>query len=133
MCNESHLEISWSIDTTYKTGSKLKGTTIYFSGILKQPKGRILRGLLNGVPFTMVSFCLLGISFLFAGLIPLLGKDVNPWITRIGLLTFECAAPSAALVSSVVKYVLWPTALARSQSNTALLKNKRTLIKHNGK
>eukprot|EP00545_Synedropsis_sp_CCMP1620_P012493 CAMPEP_0119011148 /NCGR_PEP_ID=MMETSP1176-20130426/5485_1 /TAXON_ID=265551 /ORGANISM="Synedropsis recta cf, Strain CCMP1620" /LENGTH=175 /DNA_ID=CAMNT_0006963925 /DNA_START=243 /DNA_END=770 /DNA_ORIENTATION=- len=58
--------------------------------------------------------------------------DVSPWLLRVALLLFECAAPTALLVSAVVKYVLWPMALKQGSGNSFVLSHPITLLEHNG-
>jgi len=50
-------------------------------------------------------------------------------VSRICILLFEISAPAAMLVSVVVKYVLWPKALAGNGS--ANLKQFKILLQHN--
>ncbi len=93
--------------------------------------------------FTSWSWNLLGFSFAFSGLLTLyvddLAKDYDPseiihfphmkLASRICILLFEISAPAAMLVSVVVKYVLWPKALAGHGS--ANLKQFKILLQHN--
>ena len=121
----------WDQQTDYDKGSKLKTITIQFRGILKQPDRSIARGLLVMSSFTMISFLLTGIAFVMAGMVPLL-ENPSPWFLRVALLSFECAAPTSFLISAVVKYVLWPTALEIGSSNTNVFKDPLCLFEHNG-
>ena len=81
--------------------------------------------------FTMISFWLTGISFFLCG-IAALTETPSPWLLRVALLSAECAAPTSLLISAVVKYVLWPQALAQGSSNTEIFKDPQGLLKHNG-
>ena len=88
-------------------GSKLPGGTVDMLGWRTQGF------------YTSWAWNLLGLSFFFGGLIPLLvvvhemmGTEekikINPWLLRLALITFEIAAPSAFLTSFIVTYGLWP-------------------------
>ena len=111
----SHLQLKREIlKINYLKGSRLKTLPI------------ILEGWKNQMMFTSWSWNLLGLSFAFSGLLTLYvdnqSEEYDPseissfpymkWAPRISILLFETAAPAAMLVSVVVKYVLWPKALA---------------------
>ena len=110
----------WELKPSYLPRSKLRRNTIQMRGIRTQ------------FPYTSLTWNLLGLSFGLSAYIAFMarnGQDVNRWILRAALLTWETAAPSTLLVSSIVRYVLWPTAL--KYGTTAGCKSRRSLIWHN--
>jgi hypothetical protein len=89
-----------------------------------------MTGFQTQLPFTSWSWNLLGVSFALNGTIALNSQnDISPWLLRIALLVFEMAAPTALLVSFVIRYVIWPRAL--QQGNMTQLKSPMVLIWHN--
>lgn len=110
---------------TYRPKSKLQAAPLIFSGLSTQ------------VFFTQWAWNMLTVSFFLSGLIPLLvanGKaDVvksNPWLLRTALISFEIASPTALLVASVIKYVIWPR-LLHNNCSTIHLQSFATLMMHN--
>ena len=86
---------------TYLPHSKLKPAPIRLVG---------LRSL---APFTLWCWVLLGVTFALTGSVPLLYATnrtdlIHPWHLRLALMSFEVSAPCAFLVSTAVKYALWP-------------------------
>ena len=53
-----------------------------------------------------------------------------PWITSLGLLLWEVAAPVTFLIGAVVKYALWP-ATVKSQGHGGSFLTARALLQHN--
>lgn len=110
----------WDLKPSYLPTSKLRKNVIKMRGIRTQ------------FPYTSVTWNLLGLSFGLSAYIAFMarnGHDVDQWILRVALLTWETVAPSTLLVSSIVRYVLWPTAL--KYGTTARCKSRRSLIWHN--
>lgn len=110
----------WESKVTYLPTSKLRKHPTKFNGIRTQ------------FPFTSVSWNVLGVSFGLSAYIAVMtriNRDVNPWILRAALLTWEMAAPNTLLVSAVVRYAIWPTALKHGSS--ASCKTWRALLWHN--
>jgi hypothetical protein len=113
-------------------GSKLPGGTVDMLGWRTQGF------------YTSWAWNLLGLSFFFGGLIPLLvvvhemmGTEekikINPWLLRLALITFEIAAPSAFLTSFIVTYGLWPQGYKQhGPSGTVGFKGPTNIIQHNG-
>lgn len=126
----------WDQHTDYEPQSNLRTITIRFRGILLQPDRSIRSGLLTMSSFGMMSWFVLGMAFFFSGVISFMQvvgmRNVPQWLLRIAVLLFECAAPSTLLVSTVVKYVLWPMALDQGSANTEAFRNPVTLLEHNG-
>lgn len=105
----------WILRSSYLKGSKLKMVPVVMSGAKTM------------APFTSVSWILLGVSFTLSSFIAMKGannESVAPWILRTALCVWEVAAPNSLLVSSVIRYAIWPTNLARG-SPTAPLKSVR--------
>jgi hypothetical protein len=106
---------------TYLAGSKLKrGVSIR------------LKGIKSLCPFTCWSWILLGISFTLNAYIAVQGAagiSVDPWLLRVALCVWEISAPCTLLVSSVIRYAIWPFVLANG--NTLTLKTCRVMIMHN--
>lgn len=129
---------SWDQQTVYdKDRSKLKGITIPFRGIFRHPTFSIFSGLATLSSFTMVSWIVLGLSFFFAGISAYQAgenniEDIPRWWIQAALILWQCAAPSAVLVSTTVKYVLWPMALQYESSNAEVFAHPLTLLEHNG-
>lgn len=121
----------------YLKGSKLRSIPVDFSGIKSQAF------------FTSWCWNILGLSFLLSGLTTLYidqqimstnsteeeimhmisSKSHMKYILRATVLSFEVAAPLSMLVSAVVRYALWPKALAGN--GTDELKQTHILIQHN--
>jgi len=111
----------WSKMTRYMPRSKLKSVKIQITGLKTQ------------FPFTSWSWNLLGVSFGLNAYIAFLAatqNHISPWLLRTALLTFETAVPCALLVSSVVRYVIWPNVLKQGGSAEGL-KHPRALLMHN--
>jgi hypothetical protein len=107
-----------------------------------------LGGVRSSLAFTSWSWNLLGLFFLCSGLLTLyvdsqdtnnssftsLLLDHDPILVKIAsqlsLLLLEIAAPTAMLVSVIVRYVLWPIGL-RGNNGTDGLKRPLILIQHN--
>jgi hypothetical protein len=93
-----------------------------------------LHGLYSHAPFTMWSWILLGVSF---GLNAYLASGGIPppavWLVRTAILLYEVVAPTTLLVSTVVKYAIWPALLQNGTGSdpTAPLKLPRVLAYHN--
>mgnify|MGYP004076701403 CR=1 FL=1 len=108
---------------SYRPGSKLRS--------MKLP----LVGWKSLTPFTLWSWVLLGVHFALSGTIPLLvvmGRDVQPWHLRLALVTFEVSAPCAFLVSTIVRYVLWPhTYRAKGSEGTTVFRDFDGIVTHN--
>lgn len=89
--------------------------------------------------YTSWAWNLLGLSFFLGGMIPMLiaygREDIlqkYPWILRAALISFEVAAPSALLTSSIVTYALWPKAYKdHGASGTKGFKGWIGLLQHN--
>jgi hypothetical protein len=112
----------WTLHTVYKPDTKLIRSSIKVTGI------RTL------FPFTSWSWILLGFSFSFNGMIAIqvdrgAEDDIQPWMRRAALVLFEIAAPFALLVSSVVRYAIWPAVLAAG--NPHELGSFRNQLMHN--
>lgn len=94
----------WMLHTIYKPQTTLIRSSIKVTGV------RTL------FPFTSWSWILLGFSFTINGMIAVqvdrgAENDIHPWTLRAGLILFEIAAPFALLVSTVVRYAIWPAVL----------------------
>lgn len=112
----------WTIYTNYKPKSQLNNSYIYLSG---------LRTLFQ---FTSWSWIFLGFSYSLCGYIALqvsLGNesDIDPWMLRAALALYEIASPFALLVSSVVRYAIWPVAEKGGKPHT--LTSFRNQMMHN--
>mmetsp|Transcript_25698 Transcript_25698/g.37896 ORF Transcript_25698/g.37896 Transcript_25698/m.37896 type:complete len:323 (+) Transcript_25698:58-1026(+) len=110
---------------TYLPQSKLKSAPLSLVG---------LRSL---APFTWWCWVLLGVTFVLTGTISMLFAIdrtdlIHPWHLRLALLSFEISAPCAFLVSTVVKYALWPH-LYRSKGSegTKVFQSFMGIVTHN--
>ena len=56
--------------------------------------------------------------------------DIPVWLLRMALLVYETAAPQTLLVSTVVRYAIWPQVL-KGTGDTSDLAHPRTLLWHN--
>mmetsp|Transcript_58739 Transcript_58739/g.174780 ORF Transcript_58739/g.174780 Transcript_58739/m.174780 type:complete len:315 (-) Transcript_58739:202-1146(-) len=111
-----------TVKSTYLPESKLKPATFRLTGF----KGQC--------SFTFWCWNLLGTSFLLSGYattVAVRGNEVNPWVLRLALLTFEASAPLAFLVSAVVRYALWPNALKHGPEGTAIFRFWVARVVHN--
>jgi hypothetical protein len=96
-----------------------------------------LKGVRAIATFTWWSFLLLGLSFLSSALITLLAafdkrEFIHPWLLRFAFLSFEISAPTGFLVSTVVRYALWPASLkAKGPDGTAPFRSFYGLVTHN--
>jgi hypothetical protein len=112
----------WTMYTIYKRNSKLNNSYVKLKGI------RTL------FPFTSWSWILLGLSFSFHAMIAIqvergaAGK-IEPWMMGTALILFEIAAPFSLLVSSVVRYAIWPAVLKGGKPHS--LNGFRNQMMHN--
>jgi hypothetical protein len=101
-----------------------------------------LRGFFSHAPFTMWSWLLLGISFGLNGYLAFLGVDPASRIhgapptmlLRTAVILYEGVAPTTILVSTVVRYAMWPALLRQKGGDkdpSAFLKIFRYLVYHN--
>lgn len=110
---------------TYLPQSKLKAAPIRLVG---------LRSL---APFTLWCWVLLGVTFALTGTVPLLYATnrtdlIHPWHLRLALMSFEVSAPCAFLVSTAVKYALWPHAYRNKGSEgTKIFRSFYGIVTHN--
>jgi hypothetical protein len=113
----------WTQEISYLPSSKLK-----------RVQNR-LRGLRTLGPFTSVAWNLLGAAFGLCGYVALMAErsnneKPNPWLLRSALVLWEIAAPYTLLVSSVIRYVIWPRLIA-TKGSTVNLKTLRNILMHN--
>lgn len=109
------------IEPTYLPRSRLRPTTIVVNGI------KVL------FPFTAWGWNLLGLQFAMSSFIAFRlqsSLSVPMWWMRCTFILWETTAPITLMVSSVVKYAIWPTVLKRGQ-DTSVLKTHRALLQHN--
>ena len=110
---------------------------IFVATNYKSPKTKLintsfsLTGFKTLTMFTHWSWIMLGISFSLNGAIALdtyfgYHHHITKWMVRIGLISFEIAAPISFLVSAVVAHVIWPNCI-----NLSDLQHPRTLVWHN--
>ena len=122
-CISIHVTVfakGWEMRPNYLPASKLRKNIIQMRGIRTQ------------LPYTSVTWNLLGLSFGLSSYIAYMAKneqDVNQWILRAALLIWETAAPNTLLVSAVVRYAIWPAAL--KHGSTASCKSWLALVWHN--
>lgn len=96
-----------------------------------------LTGVRTIATFTWWSFLLLGLSFLSSATISILvalGKEefIPSWFFRFAFLSFEISAPGGFLVSTVVRYALWPASLkAKGPDGTLPFRSFYGLVTHN--
>lgn len=95
----------WDVYAHYRPQSKLRRRHIQ------------LRGFGTLCPFTAWCWLLLGLSFTFNGSIAWAADTgrvdlIEPWMLRTALILWELSAPFALLVSSVIRYAIWPAVLA---------------------
>mmetsp|Transcript_24864 Transcript_24864/g.30564 ORF Transcript_24864/g.30564 Transcript_24864/m.30564 type:complete len:318 (+) Transcript_24864:116-1069(+) len=113
----------------YASKSKLKPLPINLDGIRSQGM------------FTSLSWNLLTVSFALNGLITLYAVDHNTngllhsivthkWVLRFAIIIFEIAAPTSMLVSSVVRYALWPQAI-KGVNGSKGFRRTVALMQHN--
>jgi hypothetical protein len=112
----------WQVFSNYKPHSKLRREFIK------------LKGLGTLCPFTSWCWLFLGLSFLLNGSIALaVDMDrsdlIQPWMLRTAIVLWELSAPFALLVSTVIKYVIWPVALAGGKPHN--LTGFRNQLQHN--
>mmetsp|Transcript_29109 Transcript_29109/g.70294 ORF Transcript_29109/g.70294 Transcript_29109/m.70294 type:complete len:230 (+) Transcript_29109:56-745(+) len=107
---------------------------------VKKPQTKILKSVIHmkGIrtffPFTSWSWVLLGLCFSINGYIALTvgageSDKIQPWMLRAGLILFEISAPFALLVSSVVRYAIWPAVLKSGKPHE--LDSFRNQMMHN--
>ena len=88
-----------------------------------------LSGYKTMLPFTSLSWNLLGLSFslnAYIGFRGAAGQPVNIWILRAAVILWDIAAPFTLLVAAVVRYAIWPAVL-RKTGLTAALKSFRNV------
>ena len=123
----------WDVYPNYKPQSKLRRVHIP------------LKGIGTMCPFTSWSWFLLGVGFLCRGTIALAAHKVaaetetapewavsvleNLWIFRAALILWELSAPFAILVSTVIKYAIWPEAIKGGKPHN--LAGFRNQLQHN--
>ena len=112
----------WDVYANYKPQSKLRREYIQ------------LRGLGTLCPFTSWCWCFLGLAFLCNGSIALAVDQnrfdlIQPWMLRTALVLSELAFPFALLVSTAVKYAIWPAVLAGGKPHN--LAGFRNQMQHN--
>jgi hypothetical protein len=117
------LSKGWLVYANYKPNSKLRRD--YFIPI---------KGFGTLCPFTSWCWCFLGLAFLFNGSIALavdLGKAhvIQPWMLRTAMVLSEISFPFALLVSTAVKYAIWPAVLAGGRPHN--LAGFRNQMQHN--
>lgn len=122
----------WVQTTNYKPGSKLQSNVKI-----------VMKGRRTLFPFTSWSWILLGISYTSHGILALavshwgetyvLEKlhQMSPWILRIILFVWQTAAPSAFLVSTVIRYAIWDVVKKLGPGKTDGLKHPRNMMSHN--
>ena len=112
----------WQVFSNYKPHSKLRREFIQ------------LKGLGTLCPFTSWCWLFLGLSFLLNGTIALaVDMDrtdlIEPWMLRTAIVLWELCAPFALLVSTVIKYAIWPVVLAGGKPHN--LAGFRNQLQHN--
>jgi hypothetical protein len=122
----------WEQDTEYFDGSKLcPCLDIPFRGMWTERPTSFSRGLMTLSSFTMWAWLLEGVAFLLLGVLAFSPQE-HVYLNRVTVVLWEMAAPTSLLVSSIVKYVLWPTALNGGNTNNAnILKHPCALLEHN--
>ncbi|KAG7365281.1 hypothetical protein IV203_038484 [Nitzschia inconspicua] len=113
----------WYVYANYKSASKLRRD--YFIR---------LKGLGTLCPFTSWCWFFLGQAFLLNGWIAMavdLGMEdtIQPWMMRTALVLSEISFPFALLVSTAVKYAIWPAVLAGGKPHN--LAGFRNQMQHN--
>ena len=128
------IETGWTLYTNYRPQSKLKNTWITLTGIATM------------CPFTSWSYYLLALNFTFSGFIALSSGDDDDddnfgtislmnqicsqtWFLRCAIVFWEISGPFTLLVSSVVRYAIWPIVLRGGKPHT--LDNFRNQMMHN--
>jgi hypothetical protein len=136
---------AWEQDTVYwfaaPASSKLTVVQqIPFRGVFRAQPASIRSGLMTWSSFTMWAWIMEGWTFVLLGVLTLLPPDTSPqlhvqhqWLYRIALIGWEISAPTSILVSSVVKYVLWPECAENSAKYRThnVLKHPGALLEHN--
>lgn len=94
-----------------------------------------LRGIKTMIPFTSLSWNMLGLSFSLNAYITYsvvqgTSEDLDPRLLRFAMLLWECAAPFTLLVAAVIRYAIWPKVLAVGGDSTNL-KQWRNKLMHN--
>ena len=119
------------------TRTEVKLTPVYRPNTKLSPKIIRLDGLRRLYFFTWWSFLLLTLSFLSSGTIPVMvsmgmEEQISPWLLRFALVSFEISTPVAFLVSSAVRYALWPAVLnKRGPTGTTNFTEFDALVSHN--
>jgi len=115
-----------SLSTNYLKETKLRSIPITLIGMKTQ------------YMFTSWSWNLLALCFGINGTMTLLVEydldhllppQLKVYLMRAGLLLFEISAPTAMLVSFIVRYALWPNALRNGQTDS--FKTIPSLLQHN--
>jgi len=149
----------WERSTSYYEGSRLVPVPrIEFRGAFAVRPRSLRRGIGLLSAFTRCCWAVECAAFLLLGIIPLVllyknsstayvddsndvhGNVIHPvrirddpipqWTYRLAVLAWEIAAPASLLVSTVVKYVLWPVAM-NDDNNRKLIKHPSLLLEHN--
>ena len=122
----------WEQDTEYYPGSKLQPQyQLPFRGVLVERPYSLSRGLLTMSSFTMWAWCLEGIAFWLLAYVAATATT-SSFVCRLAVILWEIAAPTSLLVSSIVKYVLWPHALqGNGTANADVFKHPGALLEHN--
>jgi len=113
----------------YLKGSKLQRLPITMNGVRSQ------------MMFTAWTWNLLGLAFALNGMVTLLiaynhnDDEIHvpaylQNLMRCAVLTFEMSAPTSMMVSSFVRYILWPRAL--KNGDTINFRSMLSLLQHNG-
>lgn len=119
------------------TRAEVKLMPVYRPNTKLSPKIIRLDGLRRLYFFTWWSFLLLTLSFLSSGTIPIMvsmgmEEQISPWLLRFALVSFEISTPVAFLVSSAVRYALWPAVLnKRGPTGTTNFTEFDALVSHN--
>lgn len=135
------LSQSWVHTTNYLSNTKLIAQPITFKGLRTQ------------YYFTAWCWNLLGVSFFLNGIIPIIisygflsnstknlenqthqydDNNLIFWLVYLATITFEATAPMAMLVSTVIKYAIWPKLLhSGGPEKTTQLKTFTNLMEHN--
>ena len=105
------------------------------TGYLPQSKLRAaviqLKGIRTLAPFTCVCWVLQGLAFALAGYVSLNATSgtIPVGVLRAGLVLWEVTAPLSLLVSTVVRYLIWPMVI--QGGNTESMTNPLSLLQHN--
>lgn len=95
----------WDQFTSYLPASKLISVPNRLSGYKTM------------MPFTSLSWNLLGLSFTlnaYIGYQGAAGQAVDQWVLRAAVIVWDIAAPFTLLVAAVVRYAIWPAVLRKT-------------------